>query len=46
MPFPIGNQTDPLPMPGAGPLWLGINDDVVGDNAGEFAVTVRVIRGR
>lgn len=46
VPFPIGNQTDPLPMPGAGPLWLGINDDVVGDNAGEFAVTVRVIRGR
>lgn len=46
VPFPIGNQSDPLPMPDAGPLWLGINDDVVGDNAGEFAVTVRVIRGR
>jgi len=45
-PFAIGNQTDPLPMPGAGPLWLGVNDDVVSDNSGEFAVTIRVIRGR
>ena len=45
-PFPIGNQTDPLPMSGAGPLWLGINDDNVADNSGELAVTVRVIRGR
>lgn len=45
-PFPIGNQTDPLPMPGDGPLMLGVNDDEVGDNQGAFAVTLRVIRGR
>ncbi|MEZ5285995.1 MAG: hypothetical protein R2712_14535 [Vicinamibacterales bacterium] len=45
-PFGIGNQTNPLPMPGAGPLWLGINDDVVDDNAGAFVVSIRVIRGR
>jgi hypothetical protein len=45
-PFPIGNQADPLPMSDAGPLWLGINDDAVGDNSGELAVTVRVTRGR
>jgi hypothetical protein len=45
-PFAIGNQTDALPMPGEGPLWLGINDDEVSDNRGDFAVTLRLIRGR
>lgn len=45
-PFPIGDQTGLLPMPGTGPLWLGINDDAVGDNSGEFVVTIRVTRGR
>ncbi|MDH4065196.1 MAG: hypothetical protein OEW19_12415 [Acidobacteriota bacterium] len=45
-PFAIGNQTNPLPMPGQGPLWLGINDDEVGDNSGQLAVTIRVIPGR
>ena len=45
-PFAIGNQTDPLPMPGEGPLWLGINDDEVSDNRGDFVVTLRLIRGR
>ena len=45
-PFAIGNQTEPLPMPGAGPLWLGVNDDEVGDNSGQFNVTARVVRGR
>jgi hypothetical protein len=44
--FPIGDQTDPLPMPGAGPLWLGINDDAVGDNQGALEVSIRVIPGR
>ncbi len=46
VPFGIGTMSNPLPMPGPGPLWLGINDDVVGDNSGEFIVTIRVIRGR
>lgn len=45
-PFAIGNQTDPLPMPGEGLLWLGVNDDEVSDNRGDLVVTVRVIRGR
>jgi hypothetical protein len=45
-PFAIGNQTDPLPMPGEGPLWIGINDDEVSDNRGDLVVTVRVIRNR
>ena len=45
-PFPIGNQTEPLPMPGDGPLMLGVNDDEVGDNQGAFVVTLRVVRGR
>lgn len=46
VPFGIGNQAGPLPMSAEGALWLGINDDVVADNQGEFIVTVRVIRGR
>jgi hypothetical protein len=44
--FPIGDQTDPLPMPGAGPLFLGINDDAVGDNQGALDVSIRVIPRR
>jgi hypothetical protein len=38
-PFGIGNQTS-IPAPGAGPLWLAVNDDVLADNAGEFGVDV------
>ena len=38
-PFPIGDQTS-LPMPAAGQLFLGINDDNLGDNQGEFRVTI------
>jgi hypothetical protein len=45
-PFAIGNQTDALPMPGEGVLWVGINDDEVNDNRGELIVTIRVVRGR
>ncbi len=45
-PFPIGNQTQALPMPGDGPLFLGVNDEEVSDNQGAFAVTLRVTRGR
>ncbi len=45
-PFAIGNQSVPLPMPGDGPLWLGINDDPVRDNAGQLIVRVIVTRGR
>jgi hypothetical protein len=45
-PFAIGDQTQALPMPGDGPLSLGVNDDELSDNAGAFAVTLRVTRGR
>ena len=45
-PFAIGNQSLPLPMPGDGPLWLGINDDQVSDNTGALIVRVLVSRGR
>lgn len=38
-PFPIGDQTS-LPMPASGQLFLGINDDNVDDNGGEFRVTI------
>lgn len=45
-PFAIGDQTQPLPVPAAGQLFLGVNDDHVNDNQGAFAVTVQVLRGR
>ena len=38
--FAIGNQTS-LQMPADGRLFLGVNDDQVGDNKGEFTVDVR-----
>jgi hypothetical protein len=39
-PFAIGDQTE-VAMPAAGQLFLGINDDVVNDNRGEFRVEIR-----
>ena len=39
-PFGIGMQTQPLPMPAAGRLMLGVNDDNTSDNAGSFTVVV------
>jgi hypothetical protein len=39
-PFGIGNQTQALPMPASGQLFLGVNDDEVADNRGEFRVQV------
>jgi hypothetical protein len=38
-PFAIGNQTA-IPMPASGPLYLGINDDALGDNTGQFNVVI------
>jgi hypothetical protein len=38
-PFPIGDQTS-VQMPGNGVLWLGINDDSLGDNAGQYNVVI------
>jgi hypothetical protein len=38
-PFAIGDQTS-IVMPAAGVLWLGINDDVVSDNSGQFNVVI------
>jgi hypothetical protein len=38
-PFAIGDQRS-IQMPGSGVLWLGINDDGVGDNAGQFTVVI------
>lgn len=43
-PFAIGDQTQALPMPGAGQLHLAVNDDQTADNQGAFVVTVRVVR--
>lgn len=45
-PFAIGDQTQPLPMPADGQLFLAVNDDEVSDNQGAFAVTLTVTRGR
>lgn len=39
VPFAIGNQTS-IAAPGTGTLWLAVNDDGLGDNAGEFGVDV------
>ena len=39
-PFPIGDQTE-VEMPASGQLFLGINDDEMGDNRGEFRVQVQ-----
>ncbi len=39
-PFAIGNQTT-VPMPAAGELFLGVNDDELADNSGGFVADVR-----
>lgn len=38
-PFPIGDQTS-IPMPASGVLWIGVNDDSLGDNAGQYNVVI------
>jgi hypothetical protein len=38
--FPIGHTEDAFTMPGAGRLFLGINDDYVADNTGTYTVYV------
>lgn len=45
-PFAIGDQTQPLPMPGDGQLFLTVNDDEVNDNQGSFVVSLRLSRRR
>ena len=40
-PFAIGMQTQPLGMPAAGRLYLGVNDNDFTDNSGAFSVVVR-----
>jgi hypothetical protein len=39
-PFGIGTQSQPLPMPAAGRLMLGINDNELADNGGSYTVVV------
>ena len=39
-PFPIGANAQPITMPIAGRLYLGVNDDELGDNSGAFTVTI------
>jgi hypothetical protein len=43
--FAIGDQTQPIPMPAAGQLFLGVNDDHVNDNRGEFVVQIQNLGG-
>jgi hypothetical protein len=38
-PFGIGNLSS-IAAPASGMLYLGINDDVVSDNTGQFSVTI------
>jgi hypothetical protein len=40
-PFPIGANSQPIIMPNAGRLMLGVNDNEIGDNSGAFTVAVR-----
>lgn len=40
-PFGIGDQRQALRMPASGELHLGINEDYVEDNSGQFTVSVR-----
>jgi hypothetical protein len=40
-PFPVGSKTQPIQMPAAGRLYLGINDDHLPDNSGSFTVVVK-----
>ncbi len=42
--FGIGDQTS-IPMPASGPLYLGINDDGMADNTGQFQVVITRVRG-
>jgi hypothetical protein len=38
-PFAVGDQRS-IRAPGSGRLYLGINDDYLGDNSGEFRVNI------
>jgi len=39
-PFAIGMQTQPIPMPASGRLFLGVHDSDVSDNSGAFSVAL------
>jgi hypothetical protein len=39
-PFPIGDTTNAFDMPDSGRLFLGVNDDHVADNSGNYVVKV------
>jgi hypothetical protein len=39
-PFSIGNPEGPYPMPASGRLYLGINDDHLADNSGNYVVHI------
>lgn len=39
-PFSIGNPEGPYPMPAKGRLYLGINDDHVADNSGNYVIHI------
>lgn len=40
-PFAIGNNTAAITMPDDGQLYVGVNDDVLNDNYGDFHVSVQ-----
>ena len=39
-PFPIGSNAQPIVMPAAGRLMLGVNDNIWTDNSGYFSVVI------
>jgi hypothetical protein len=45
-PFRIGSSSEPIRMPAAGRLFLGVNDDHHPDNSGAFSVSVKSATAR
>jgi Ca2+-binding EF-hand superfamily protein len=43
-PFLIGALTTAIRMPQSGRLYLSVNDDYLGDNSGQFRVTIATVR--
>jgi Ca2+-binding EF-hand superfamily protein len=43
-PFVVGANLDSLRVPRAGRLFLGVNDDVLTDNSGQFQASITIVR--
>ncbi|MEQ1870441.1 MAG: hypothetical protein ABL961_10500 [Vicinamibacterales bacterium] len=43
-PFLIGPSSGPIDIRDTGPLFLGVNDDILADNSGSYTATVEAVR--